>query len=204
MTNYLITGATGFLGRNVVPRLLARDPSAEIAALVRPGSVDRLNDLVTHWPGGDRVRPLVGDLEEPGLGLDADPDVDVVVHLGAIYDMTVGEEQASTNVEGTRAVVELTRRLGVTLHHVSSIAVAGDHTGPFDETDFDLGQGFPSPYHRTKFEAERGVRLSETKRTRLGRTLHFRRQGDVAGRAQPAGRMDMIDVEAGIVKPHRP
>ena len=169
MTNYLITGVTGFLGRNVVPRLLARDPSAQIDALVRPGSVDRLSDLVVDWPGGDRVRPLVGDLEEPGLGLDADPDVDVVVHLGAIYDMTVGEEQASTNVEGTRAVVELTRRLGVTLHHVSSIAVAGDHTGPFDETDFDLGQGFPSPYHRTKFEAERLVREARDLRWRIYR-----------------------------------
>src|SRR5699024_10178701 len=44
------------------------------------------------------------------------------------------------------------------LHHVSSIAVAGDHTGPFTEHDFDVGQRFGSPYHATKFEAEKLVR----------------------------------------------
>ena len=83
--------------------------------------------------------------------------------------MTVGEEQASTNIEGTRAVVEFARRVGATLHHVSSIAVAGDHVGRFDETDFDLGQGFPSPYHRTKFEAERLVREASDLRWRVYR-----------------------------------
>ena len=43
-------------------------------------------------------------------------------------------------------------------HQVSSVAAAGDYHGTFDETMFDVGQGLPSPYHRTKFESERIVR----------------------------------------------
>ena len=67
--------------------------------------------------------------------------VDHVVHCAAIYDITAGEaEQRAANVEGTRAVVELARRLDATLHHVSSIAVAGDFPGEYTEDDFDVGQ----------------------------------------------------------------
>ncbi len=170
MTDYIVTGGTGFLGRNVLPLLLERDPLAEIHVLVRQASVAKLEELAKHWPGSDRVHPLVGDLAEPGLGLDGTPpNADHIVHLGAIYDMTAGDEQSTTNVEGTRAVVELARRLDATLHHVSSIAVSGDYAGDYGESDFDLGQGFPTPYHRTKFEAEKLVRTAEGLRWRVYR-----------------------------------
>ena len=43
---------------------------------------------------------------------------------------------------------------------VSSVAVAGNATGTFSEDDFDIGQPLPSPYHRTKFEAEQIVRTA--------------------------------------------
>ena len=162
MATYIVTGGTGFLGRHTIERLLERDPSAQVHVLVRPGSVAKLERMASTWAGGDRVRALVGDLTEPGLGLDTSPPAaDHVLHLGAIYDLTAGEEQASTNIDGTRAVIDLAARLGATLHHISSIAVAGDHPGRFTEDDFDLGQDFPTPYHRTKFEAERLVRISD-------------------------------------------
>jgi NAD(P)-dependent dehydrogenase (short-subunit alcohol dehydrogenase family) len=45
-----------------------------------------------------------------------------------------------------------------TLHHVSSVAVAGSYEGVFTEQMFDEGQQLPSPYHRTKFESEKLVR----------------------------------------------
>ncbi|NLE80332.1 MAG: SDR family oxidoreductase [Rhodococcus sp.] len=160
MTTYVVTGGTGFLGRNVLAELLQQDEDAHVYVLVRPGSVQRLTDLAQQIPGGDSIEHLVGDLTEPNLGLVDPPEADHVLHLGAIYDLTAGEEQAATNVEGTRSVIDLARLLGATLHHVSSIAVAGDHRGLFDEDDFDLGQSFPTPYHRTKFEAEKLVRES--------------------------------------------
>ena len=86
-------------------------------------------------------------------------EIDHVVHCAAIYDITAGEaEQRAANVEGTRAVIELAQRLDATLHHVSSIAVAGDFAGEYTEDDFDVGQQLPTPYHQTKFEAEMLVR----------------------------------------------
>jgi thioester reductase-like protein len=81
------------------------------------------------------------------------------VHCGAIYDITMAESaQWAANVDGTRSVIELARRLNATLHHVSSIAVAGDFHGEYTEADFDVDQNLPTPYHRTKFEAEQLVR----------------------------------------------
>ena len=62
---YFVTGATGFIGRHLVERLLERE--GDIHVLVRAGSRDRLSALVERW-GGDaaqRVKPVVGDLAEP-------------------------------------------------------------------------------------------------------------------------------------------
>ncbi|MDH6279263.1 SDR family oxidoreductase [Prescottella agglutinans] len=186
MATYIVTGGTGFLGRHTIERLLERDPSAQVHVLVRPGSVSKLERLARSWNSGDRVHALVGDLTEPGLGLEAPPPAaDHVVHLGAIYDLTAGEEQASTNIDGTRSVIDLAAGLGATLHHVSSIAVAGDHRGRFTEDDFDLGQHFPTPYHRTKFEAERLVRASDV-------PWRIYRPAAVVG-SSVTGEMDKID-----------
>ncbi|WP_089251361.1 SDR family oxidoreductase [Rhodococcoides kyotonense] len=186
MANYIVTGGTGFLGQNVLPLLLDRDPSAQIHVLVRPHSIGKLEQQVAGLDGKDRVHPIVGDLTEPELGLQDTPEgIDHIVHLGAIYDMTAGDEQAATNVEGTRAVVELAVRTGARLHHVSSIAVAGDHRGTFTEDDFDEGQGFPTPYHRTKFESEAIVRESAT-------DWRVYRPSAVVGRSD-TGAIDKID-----------
>ncbi|MFZ2176842.1 MAG: SDR family oxidoreductase [Rhodococcus sp. (in: high G+C Gram-positive bacteria)] len=186
MVTYIVTGGTGFLGRHVLPLILDRDDSAEVHVLVRRASVARLEKLVDGMPGGERVHPLIGDLTEPDLGLTEPPQADHVLHLGAIYDLTAGDEQAATNVDGTRSVIALAKKLGATLHHVSSIAVAGDHEGEFRETDFDLGQGFPTPYHRTKFEAEKLVRESTGLRWRIYRP------SAVVG-SSVTGEMDKID-----------
>ena len=168
MTTYLVTGGTGFLGRHLLDRLLAR-PDAEVAVLVRAASLARFRAAADRLEGGERLRPVVGDLADDALGLsDADRaslrGVDHVVHLAALYDMTASDERnRETNVAGTRRVVELANALGAgCLHHVSSVAVAGEHPGRFTEDMFDEGQHLPSPYHQTKFEAERIVRDETT------------------------------------------
>lgn len=163
MANYIVTGGTGFLGQNVLPLLLERDSSAQVHVLVRQQSIAKLERQVASLDGKERVHPLVGDLTEPGLGLQSTPSgIDQIVHLGAIYDITAGDEQSATNVEGTRSVVDLAVRTGARLHHVSSIAVSGDYVGTFTEDDFAKGQGFPTAYHRTKYESEEIVRESAT------------------------------------------
>ncbi|GAA0994238.1 SDR family oxidoreductase [Tsukamurella strandjordii] len=187
MNTYLVTGATGFLGRRIVPLLLERDPDAVVHLLVRPASAPKLDGWREQY-GEDRVIPLLGDLAAPGLGLDgAPPAADAILHLGAVYDMAAdAAANERVNVAGTQSVIDLALDLGAELHHVSSVAVAGDHRGPFGEHDFDLGQGFPSPYHRTKFESEKLVREAEGLRWRVYRPAI------VVGDSE-TGEMDKVD-----------
>jgi NAD(P)-dependent dehydrogenase (short-subunit alcohol dehydrogenase family) len=167
---YFVTGATGFIGRHLVECLLQRD--GDIFVLVREGSRERLDGLIERWEAGhpgarERIKPVVGDLHEPRLGVDdeavarlREAGIDHFFHLAAIYDMSAPEEvNQRSNVDGTRHAVELADALDAgILHHTSSIAVAGLHKGLFREDMFDEGQKLAHPYHRTKFEAERIVR----------------------------------------------
>jgi thioester reductase-like protein/NADP-dependent 3-hydroxy acid dehydrogenase YdfG len=174
----------------VVSRLLREYPEAEVSVVVRRPSLGRFERLAEQW--GERAKPLVGDLAEPDLGLTDEAiaelgNVDHVVHCSAIYDITATEpDQRIANVEGTRAVIELARRLDATLHHVSSIAVAGEFRGEYTEDDFDVGQQLPTPYHQTKFEAELLVREATGLRHRIYRPAV------VVGDSR-TGEMDKID-----------
>ena len=191
---YVVTGGTGFIGRRVVSRILDRSPDAEVWVLVRRESLTTFERLASRgdraW--GDRAKALVGDLTAEDLGLSDDTigelgSVDHVVHCAAIYDITVAEDmQRAANVEGTRAVIALARRLGATLHHVSSIAVAGTHRGEYTEEDFDVAQDLPTPYHQTKFEAELLVRSEPGLRYRIYRPAV------VVGDSR-TGEMDKVD-----------
>lgn len=191
---YVVTGGTGVIGRRVVSRLLDRSPDAEVRVLVRRQSLARFERLATEGdrPWGERARPLVGDLTADRLAIsDATiaelGSVDHVVHCAAVYDITAAEDvQRAANVEGTRAVIGLARRLDATLHHVSSIAVAGTHRGQYTEHDFDLAQDLPTPYHQTKFEAELLVRSEPGLRFRVYRPAV------VVGDSR-TGEMDKVD-----------
>ncbi|MEV7041102.1 SDR family oxidoreductase [Amycolatopsis sp. NPDC051061] len=182
MTTYFVTGATGFIGKRLVARLLRRPETSAVYALVRETSRERLS-------AADKLHPVVGDLAEPRLGVDPAElgHLDHVVHLAAIYDLTAGEDaNRRANVEGTRHLLAFAAAAGAGLvHHVSSIAVAGDHAGRFTEADFDLGQHFGSPYHATKFQAEKLVREQ---------SLPFRvyRPSAVVGDSR-TGEMDKVD-----------
>jgi NAD(P)-dependent dehydrogenase (short-subunit alcohol dehydrogenase family) len=162
---YFVTGATGFIGRHLVERLLdARE--GDVTVLIRESSRERMEALVERWGAQDRVAMVTGDLTQPMLGVDEawirghEGRIDHFFHLAAIYDMTVGDDRNETlNVGGTRHAVQLANALRAgRFHHVSSVAAAGAHKGLFREDMFDEGQALPSAYHRTKFESERVAR----------------------------------------------
>jgi NAD(P)-dependent dehydrogenase (short-subunit alcohol dehydrogenase family) len=193
--SYLVTGATGFIGRHLVARLLDRDDDVHV--LVRPGSVDKLAALHEKWPAGsqDRVHPVMGDLARPRLGVSdedvarlKDAGITHFFHLAAIYDMTVDDDRNRiANVEGTRHAVELANVLEAgTFHHTSSVAVAGAYTGLFREDMFDEGQKLEHAYHRTKFESEKIARSQ----TRMPWRVY--RPAIVVGNSK-TGEMDKID-----------
>jgi NAD(P)-dependent dehydrogenase (short-subunit alcohol dehydrogenase family) len=168
---YFVTGATGFIGRRLMERLLEQRQD-KVYVLVRESSLKRLDDLIERWTvvagpsAAKRIEPVVGDLRRPLLGVEQEQVTELrgkiahFFHLAAVYDMTApAERNTAVNVGGTTHAVELARALDVGhLHHVSSIAVAGEYRGIFEEEMFDEGQKLPSPYHRTKFESERIVR----------------------------------------------
>jgi NAD(P)-dependent dehydrogenase (short-subunit alcohol dehydrogenase family) len=192
---YFVTGATGFIGRHLVERLLQRD--GDVFVLVREGSRDRLDTLIERWGGdaGTRVKPVLGDLGKAGLGVcDDDADalqqagIDHFFHLAAVYDMTADEEHNRVaNVDGTRHAVALANRIGAgTFHHTSSIAAAGMYKGLFREDMFDEGQKLAHPYHRTKFESEKIARTQTTMPWRVYRPAI------VVGNSK-TGEMDKID-----------
>jgi NAD(P)-dependent dehydrogenase (short-subunit alcohol dehydrogenase family) len=195
---YFITGGTGFIGRHLVERVLARE--SKIHMLVREESLGRLRTLIGEWelatgmPASNWIEPILGDLRRPLLGIDVEQlaelrgTVEHFFHLAAIYDMTApAERNTRLNVGGTAHALELARALEVEhFHHVSSVAVAGTYKGIFAEGSFEEGQKLPSPYHKTKFESERLVRGQPYVPWRVYRP------GIVVGDSR-TGKMDKVD-----------
>jgi NAD(P)-dependent dehydrogenase (short-subunit alcohol dehydrogenase family) len=163
---YFVTGATGFIGKRLVARLLARRGST-VYFLMREESRDKLPELLAFWGvGKTRAIPVFGNLDAKKLGVAAEEikalkgKIDHVYHLAAIYDLAAPEDaQVRANIDGTRALVEFAQAIEAGhVHHVSSIAAAGLYEGVFREDMFDEAEGLDHPYFMTKHESEKIVR----------------------------------------------
>src|SRR5215203_22940 len=191
--SYFVTGATGFIGRNLVEQLLEREGT--IYVLVREGSRGRLEELRNRWGAGEgRIVPVIGDLSQEHLGCgdqigELKGKVEHFFHLAAIYDMTAdAESQRVANVEGTREATKLAKELDAKhFHMVSSIAAAGLYKGTFTEDMFDEAEKVDNhPYFQTKHESEAVVREECSVPWRVYRP------GIVVGHSE-TGEMDKID-----------
>jgi nucleoside-diphosphate-sugar epimerase len=138
----LVTGGAGFLGINLIRHLDKRG-----YALV---SLD-VEDF--DYPEKDRVEVIKGDIRDKALLNRVMEGVDHVVHTAAALPLYSPEDIFTTDVEGTRNVLDTALRHGVKrVVHVSSTAVYGipDHH-PLYETDRLEGVG---PYGQAKIQAE--------------------------------------------------
>jgi NAD(P)-dependent dehydrogenase (short-subunit alcohol dehydrogenase family) len=164
--HYFVTGATGFIGKRLVRKLLERKGSV-VHFLLREESRDKLEALRDYWgvPAA-RVVPVFGDLTRKKLGVSAAElkslkgQVDHVYHLAAVYDLSSDEEsQIAANIDGTRNTAEFARAIDAGhFHHVSSIAAAGLYEGVFREDMFEEAENYEHPYFMTKHESEKIVR----------------------------------------------
>jgi thioester reductase-like protein len=175
----LITGATGFVGMEVLARYLERSERRVIAPVraaddrAAAGRVERvLRDLFgpDAERHGERVEAVAADLTAPDLGLPPQrleqiaERVDHIIHSAASVSFALPLDEArAINVEGTRRVLQLAElaleRGGLERYcQVSTAYVSGTHIGRFGEHELDVGQQFRNTYEQSKYEAEQLVR----------------------------------------------
>lgn len=129
----LVTGGSGFVGREIVGQLKAA--GHRLRVLARSTS-----------PSEDGVERIRGSVLDPGAVAAAASGVDAVVHLVGIISEVGVQTFERVHVGGTEAVVSATRAAGVRRYvHMSALGTR---------------RGARSRYHRSKWEAEELVRKS--------------------------------------------
>jgi nucleoside-diphosphate-sugar epimerase len=146
MKKFAVTGATGFLGSNLVSRLV--EEGYDVSGTVRDADKARALD--------SRIAVFVGDICDTDMLTKAFAGCECVFHTVSNFRTASGppESYERINVQGTRAAIEAARAAGVSRFiHCSTIGVHGDvaespatETSPFNPGDL---------YQETKLTAER-------------------------------------------------
>ncbi|NUR78523.1 MAG: SDR family oxidoreductase [Thermoleophilia bacterium] len=170
MRTILFTGFPGFLGSELLPRVLRRERGSRALCVVQRRYMTLARERLTRIEAADptiagRTDLLEGDIVQPNLGIrDAESlrgSLTSIYHLAAVYDLSVPRDVAMrVNVAGTERVLHLAAQSPrlERLHYVSTCYVSGRHRGVFRETDLDVGQTFNNHYEETKYLAEVAVR----------------------------------------------
>jgi nucleoside-diphosphate-sugar epimerase len=148
--NVLVTGATGFVGGNLVDALLRKGYS--VACLVRKSSN-------THFLKNRNVRLVIGDITDPASIRQASRGIHVVYHVAGLIKAANREQYFRVNQLGTRLLLEVLSESNPDLKrfvHVSSLAAAGPSRGEQGLTETER----PNPiswYGESKLSSEQEV-----------------------------------------------
>ncbi len=187
----LVTGVTGFIGREVVRRLLAL--GRPVVALVRPqnghSAAERVVRTICPTAGGGQLEVVEGDLALPDCGIREwdwqrlRESVETVIHCAG-QPLFFPEAMAPFRAGHIDGPLALLRRLkGGRLRrwaHLSTAYVCGRRSGTVLESEGDVGQAFHNPYEQVKLESEVAVGKAGAQ---LGIDVRIFRPSIVAGSA---------------------
>ncbi|MEX1137716.1 MAG: SDR family oxidoreductase [Bacteroidota bacterium] len=172
-----LTGATGFVGENLLSRILQNHPESDVITLVRADSAAHAairiqNALAECAPGlawqtvSQRITVIQGDVTAYHFGLDPEAyetflnQVTHIVHSAACVEFNLSlEESRLRNYVGTRNVMEFAleaHRHGrlEKVAYVSTAYVSGNRGGRILEDEQRTPTKFSNTYEQTKFEAD--------------------------------------------------
>lgn len=177
----LLTGATGLVGGLVLARLL--ECELPVAVLIRANrrqsAEERLESIMLRLEerlGRIFVRPVVisGDLCAEGLGVSERDQSWLAENCGSVIHSAANllfrpasehphNEPYRTNVNGTRGLLEVLARAGITeWHYVSTAYIAGLRNGRILESESSVGQQFGNDYEQSKAQCELMLRQTSS------------------------------------------
>jgi amino acid adenylation domain-containing protein/thioester reductase-like protein len=200
-----LTGASGFIGAFLLQDLLVKYPTACVYCLVRADNISEASDRLRStmkcyeiWEDsfGERIIPILGDLEKPRFGLDEQQfcnlanHIDVIYHSGAYVNLVYPYSALrSANVGGTLEVLRLATLVQtIPLHYISTIDVFhsqhyNGHAPILESDELISAEGYFEGYAQTKWVAEKLVMAARDR----GLPTVIYRLGMITGHSQTGG-----------------
>ncbi len=182
---HLLTGSTGFLGRQLLGRLVVKNPDLELNLLIRPnneGSAQERKENLIKKVFSDtnldldkinkKIHAYSGDLSIENFGLSQKDYSNLlsssnqIIHCAASTNLGQAYNNAyKENVEGTENILNLCDKIKSSndpeLHFISTAYVAGDIERVITPEELDLKAPFKNAYENTKAQAEALVRAKK-------------------------------------------
>jgi nucleoside-diphosphate-sugar epimerase len=178
----MVTGASGFVGRPIVARLLKRGYKVRALCISR--------EELAKVPKG--AQPAIGDITRPQTLISAVKDVDTVIHLAGMVSYTKPREELfRVNAIGTRNLIGLCKSVKKFIF-ASSVSVYGEIEGQADE-DYPLGP--ETSYGESKLTAEKYIMGS-------GVPYVILRMAPVYGAGSPDWKRNLRLLERGFPVPN--
>ncbi len=169
MAVHFFTGFPGFISSQLIRELFGKNKTQEVIAIVLTGELRKANieknNILAEFPNCS-IQIVEGDITLPNIGLGNQimqeilPQIEVIWHLAAIYDLAVPRDIAwKVNVHGTAMVNDFVRTLPNVKRYMyfSTAYVAGSREGILRENELIRPRAFKNYYEETKYEAEHRV-----------------------------------------------